>query len=103
MQLATQIGRHCYGSDGMFQFPRGPIHVFLRSCRCTAIFFCAIALLAKPCPAQVWKLTKDGFTVSVGVKAGVGGIATGNTNFGAGFVESDGTVSHDVGYAEGYV
>jgi hypothetical protein len=60
------------------------------------------AVVATPCSAQFWQLTKDGFTVSAGMKAGVGAIATGNTNFGAGFLESDGTINHNVDYAEGY-
>jgi hypothetical protein len=60
-------------------------------------------LLVQPGLAQVFTLTKDGFTVSFGMKAGVGAIATGNTNFGAGFLELDGAINHNVTYAEGYV
>jgi hypothetical protein len=70
----------------------------------TVILGCVIAAaLASPCSAQVWKWTKDGLTISIGIKAGVGGIQTGNTNFGAGFAESDGTVIDNVHYGEGYV
>jgi hypothetical protein len=79
------------------------MHSFPKCCCISTALCCAIAVLATPCSAQVWQLTKDGFTVSAGIKAGVGGIATGNTNFGAGFVESDGTVNHNVDYGEGYV
>src|SRR5262249_32613818 len=60
-------------------------------------------LLAGPASAQVFSLTKDGFTVSGGIKAALGAVITGNTNFGAGTVRPDGTIDHNVKYAEGYV
>src|SRR4029077_9392971 len=84
--------------------PRAPKRLSFWKCGRAVFVGCAMALLlVQPGLAQVFTLTKDGFTVSFGMKAGVGAIATGNTNFGAGFLESDGTINHNVDYAEGYV
>jgi hypothetical protein len=70
----------------------------------SAIIGCVIApLLVSSASAQVFTLTKDGFTVSAGIKAALGGIATGNTNFGAGTLRPDGSVDHNVRYGEGYL
>ena len=78
--------------------------LLLRRCRRWAVLGCAIAaLLAAPCSAQVWQLTDNGFTISAGLKAAAGFVATGNTNFGAGFLESDGSLNRHVTYAEGYL
>jgi hypothetical protein len=56
-------------------------------------------LFAAPCSAQVRQLTDNGFTISAGLKAAAGFISTGNTNFGAGFLESDGSLNRHVTYA----
>ena len=60
-------------------------------------------LLVQPGLAQVFSLTKNGFTLSAGIKAGLGGVATGNTNFGAGTLRPNGDLQHDVAYGEGYL
>ena len=64
-----------------------------------------LALILSPSQAQAnYCLDKKwGFTLCLGVKAALGGIATGNTNFGAGTVRPDGSVEHDVKYGEGYI
>lgn len=60
-------------------------------------------LLVQPGLAQVFSLTKNGFTLNVGFKAGIGGVATGNTNFGAGTLRPNGDLQHDVTYGEAYL
>jgi hypothetical protein len=60
-------------------------------------------LLVQPSLAQVFSLTKNGFTLNVGFKAGLGGVATGNTNFGAGTLRPNGDLQHDVAYGEAYL
>jgi hypothetical protein len=47
--------------------------------------------------------TQDGFSLHPEIKAAIGGVATGNTNFGAGTFRPDGEVDHDVAYGEGYL
>src|SRR5579871_3315414 len=70
----------------------------------SAVISCVItAVSVGAASAQVFSLTKDGFTLSAGIKAALGGIATGNTNFGAGTVRPDGSIDHNVAYGEGYL
>ena len=70
----------------------------------SALVGCIIVPLSvRPASAQDFSLTEGGFTLRPEIKAGLGGIATGNTNFGAGTLRSNGDFDHDVDYAEGYL
>jgi hypothetical protein len=86
------------------RLPRAPKRLSLWKCGRVVFVGCVMALLlVQPGLAQVYKLTKDGFTLSAGFKAGIGGVATGNTNFGAGTLRPNGDLQHDVTYGEAYV
>jgi len=85
--------------------PHAPTRSFPGSGARVLIAACLLALLLLPLSqAQAgYCLDKDGFKLCLGIKAGLGGVATGNTNFGAGTVRPDGSVDHDVKYGEGYL
>lgn len=63
--------------------------------------------LVEPALSQIVEYEQDGFSLSLGVRGGIGYVATGNTNFGAGFdVGGDGIIDEDdrnVDYAEGFL
>jgi hypothetical protein len=81
-----------------------PAWGFLDTVFSSAIIGCVMAVLfVMPASPQVYTYSEDGFTFNAGIKAALGGVATGNTNFGAGTVRPNGSVDHNVAYAEGYL
>jgi hypothetical protein len=88
----------------MFPFRAAPTRAPRQIVFGFALLACVIALLLpRPVSAQVYSLNEGGFTLNLGIKGAVGGVATGNTNFGAGTVRPDGDVHHDVSYGEAFL